>query len=67
MSGGQPATRTSGILEEIEALIARMQAIQRAIAGTGEPASRLEIEELKELGRRYAQLVARLDRDENLE
>lgn len=53
----------TAILQEIEALIARMQKIQRTIGSTREPASRFEIEELKELGQRYALLVDQLATD----
>ena len=46
-----------GIQEKLEQVIARMQAIQRAIKASGQPASMFELQELKDLGRDYARLV----------
>jgi endonuclease III len=43
--------------EQLERVIARMQAIQTAIKASGQPASMFELEELKGLGREYARLV----------
>ncbi len=43
--------------EELERIISRMQQIQRAIKTSNQPASMLELEELKELGREYAQFI----------
>jgi len=45
------------IQEKLEQVIARMQAIQRAIKASGQPASMFELQELKDLGRDYARLV----------
>ncbi len=42
--------------KKIDAIIERLQTIQRTIAGSRQPASRFEIEELKELGENYAEL-----------
>jgi hypothetical protein len=43
--------------EELERVIARMQAIQRAIKSSRQPASMFELQELKDLGREYARIV----------
>ena len=45
------------IQEKLERVIARMQAIQRAIKSSGQPASMFELQELKDLGVEYARLV----------
>lgn len=45
----------------INVLLARIRKIEGDIAATGEPASQLEIAELKELGNEYAELVKRLE------
>lgn len=47
-------------VRELERIISRMQAIQRHIKASGQPASMLELEELKSLGRKYARIVERL-------
>lgn len=44
----------------LERVIDRMQALQRAIRTAGQPASFLQLEELRELGREYARIVERL-------
>ena len=49
-----------GIQEKLERVIARMQAIQRAIKSSGQPASMFELQELKDLGVEYAHLVNQL-------
>ena len=49
----EPQTR----LEEI---IRRMQKIQRSIKASRQPASRLELMELKDLGREYARIIEQL-------
>jgi hypothetical protein len=49
----EPQTR----LEEI---IRRMQKIQRSIKASRQPASRLELMELKDLGREYACIIEQL-------
>ena len=46
--------------ERLDAIIRRMQKIQRDIRASRQPASRLELEELKSLGNEYARTVARL-------
>jgi hypothetical protein len=46
--------------EKLEVVIARMQAIQRAIKSSRQPASMFELQELKDLGREYARIVDRL-------
>ena len=43
--------------QELERIIQRMQKIQRAIKASHQPASMLELEELKSLGRDYARLI----------
>jgi hypothetical protein len=45
------------IQEELEQVIARMQAIQRAIKSSGQPASMFELQELKDLGMAYARII----------
>jgi hypothetical protein len=45
---------------ELERIILRMQEIQRAIKASRQPASMLELEELKSLGREYARIVEKL-------
>lgn len=57
----EPAADTPA--QELERIIKRMQKIQRAIKASRQPASMLELEELKELGRRYARIVDRLAND----
>jgi len=44
----------------LEAVIGRMQKIQRAIRASGQPASMRELTQLQELGREYARIVERL-------
>jgi hypothetical protein len=46
--------------ERLDAIIRRMQKIQRAIMASRQPASMLELDELKSLGNDYARTVARL-------
>jgi hypothetical protein len=46
--------------QELERIITRMQKIQRSIKASSQPASMLELEELKSLGREYARIVDRL-------
>ena len=46
--------------ERLEAIIQRMQKIQRAIKASRQPASMLELDELKSLGTEYARTVARI-------
>ena len=41
-------------------VITRMQKIQRAIKASRQPASMLELQELKDLGNEYARIVERL-------
>jgi hypothetical protein len=43
--------------EQLEKVIARMQAIQRAIKSSGQPASMFELQELKDLGGQYARII----------
>jgi len=49
------------IQQHLEKVIARMQAIQRAIKSSGQPASRFELQELKDLGAEYAQIIESLE------
>lgn len=51
---------TAAAEQELERIITRMQTIQRAIAASRQPASMLELEELKSLGREYARIIDRL-------
>jgi hypothetical protein len=46
--------------ERLEAIIRRMQKIQRAIKASRQPASMLELDELKSLGTEYASTVDRI-------
>jgi len=48
------------IQDKLERVITRMQAIQRAIKASGQPASMFELQELKDLGTEYARLVDEL-------
>jgi len=43
--------------DQLDTIIARMQAIQRAIKASAQPASLFELQELKDLGVEYAQLI----------
>ncbi len=43
--------------QELERIIQRMQKIQRTIKASHQPASMLELEELKLLGREYARII----------
>jgi hypothetical protein len=53
--------RADALLAELEHVIARMQKIQRNIRASRQPASMFEIGRLKDLGREYAELTARLE------
>ena len=46
--------------ERLEEIIRRMQKIQRSIRASRQPASRLELMELKDLGREYADIIDKL-------
>jgi hypothetical protein len=48
--------------ERLEDIIRRMQKIQRAIKASRQPASMLELAELKSLGTEYARIVERLEK-----
>lgn len=48
------------LLARLDQIVNRMQDIQRAIRSVGAPPSLLEIGELKELGREYAEIIGRL-------
>lgn len=50
----------SEVQQHLEKVIARMQTIQLAIKSSGQPASRFELQELKDLGSEYASVVASL-------
>jgi hypothetical protein len=45
---------------QIDQVIERLQEVQRHIAGSRQPASRIELQTLQELGRSYAQLHSQL-------
>jgi hypothetical protein len=51
---------TAAAQQELERIILRMQTIQQAIKASRQPASMLELEELKSLGRDYARIIDRL-------
>ena len=55
------ADHAETLLGELERIIARMQKIQREIRASRQPASMFEIGRLKDLGREYAELTARLE------
>jgi hypothetical protein len=55
--------KTETPVEELERIVARMQHIQRELHASRQPASMLELEELKELGRAYARIIDRLADD----
>lgn len=46
--------------ERLDAIIRRLQKIQRAIKASQQPASMLELDELRSLGQEYARTVAAL-------
>jgi len=46
--------------ERLEAVIKRMQKIQRAIKASGQPASMRELAELQDLGREYALIIEQI-------
>ena len=51
---------TAELQERLEKIIRRMQKIQRSIQASRQPASRLELMELKDLGREYARVIEQL-------
>lgn len=51
---------TTAAQQELERIILRMQTIQQAIKSSRQPASMLELEELKSLGREYARIIDRI-------
>jgi uncharacterized phage infection (PIP) family protein YhgE len=57
----------SGLSEQLDTLISRMQQIQKEIQATQQPASMHEIDELKQLGETYAEIVAKLGKAESQE
>ena len=52
--------REAELLEQIGQIIERLQDIQQTIAGTRQPPSTFELESLRELGSRYAELYEEL-------
>ncbi len=46
--------------ERLEEIIRRMQKIQRSIQASRQPASRLELKELRDLGLEYARIIEQL-------
>jgi hypothetical protein len=52
--------REAELQMQIEQVIGRLQKIQRYIAGSRQPATRVELERLQELGRSYEQLQRQL-------
>ena len=52
--------REAELQMQIEQVIGRLQKIQRYIAGSRQPATRIELERLQELGRSYEQLQRQL-------
>jgi hypothetical protein len=53
-------SHTDDLQDQLEKIIRRMQKIQRAIKASRQPASMLELMELKRLGTEYARIVDRL-------
>ena len=51
---------TAELQGRLEAIIRRMQKIQRSIKVSRQPASRLEIMELMDLGREYDRIIEQL-------
>ena len=51
---------TAELQERLEEIIRRMQKIQRSIKVSRQPASRLEIMELMDLGREYDRIIEQL-------
>ena len=51
---------TSELQARLEIIIRRMQKIQRSIKVSRQPATRLELMELKDLGREYADIIDKL-------
>jgi hypothetical protein len=51
---------TPELQTRLEEIIRRMQKIQRSIKASRQPASRLELMELKDLGREYAHIIEQL-------
>ena len=52
--------REAELQMQIEQVIGRLQKIQRYIAGSRQPATRIELQQLQELGRCYQQLQRQL-------
>ena len=52
--------RGAQLQTQIDQVIGRLQEIQRSIAGSRQPAGRIELESLQELGRSYARLQRQL-------
>ncbi|MEE9342813.1 MAG: hypothetical protein V3V12_04185 [Gammaproteobacteria bacterium] len=52
--------RKAELRKKIDEVIIRLQMIQHNIAGTRQPASKFELDELQELGRRYGELDGEL-------
>jgi hypothetical protein len=52
--------REAELQMQIQQVIGRLQKIQRHIAGSRQPATRIELESLQELGRSYAELQRQL-------
>ena len=52
--------REAELQMQIDQVIGRLQKIQRYIAGSRQPATRIELERLQELGRSYEQLQRQL-------
>jgi len=51
---------TAELQGQLEEIIRRMQKIQRSIQSSRQPASRLELMELEDLGRKYARNIEQL-------
>lgn len=58
---GEQISIMSETQQHLEKVIARMQTIQRAIKSSGQPASRFELQELKDLGAEYAKIIESLE------
>lgn len=62
------STEKDQLSQRLQGIIARMQKVQKGIAGSSQPAGMHELDDLTSLGEEYASTVeqiAQLDQDEN--
>jgi hypothetical protein len=52
--------------KQLKKIIKRMRKIQKSIANDDQPVSALQIEELKQLGEKYAKVIRKLDQQAGL-